>query len=420
MFHTGVFVVALLLVTAQSSAPALLEVPRPELRGVDTAVAAQLQDARAKLDAQIARRSTTAAAFGDTGRLYHAYGLVDAAAACYRNAALLDPTDFRWPYLLGVLFQDHYRLDEAAESLTRALAMPDRYYPAMVRLANIELARGRLDAAAAALAPARAHAPDDPALLAAAGELALARKQYAEAVALLTSALERQPRATRLHYPIGMAYRALGRLTEAREHLARAGEAGIRPLDPIVDEVRALRRGEHVFMMEGHTALRAGDLHGAAAAFAGALDASGGASVAALTNLAAVEARRGRTADALQHLRRAAEIAPQDAEVMFNLGVLLAFLQRHAEAEPLLRQAIERAPDDQPARVALGLTLLALNRHEDGVGMLEAVKAFEPARCADIIAALAAPARSSDESLRRRAAALDARIRLAANCAALK
>jgi tetratricopeptide (TPR) repeat protein len=409
--------VVVLLLGPQVVAPALLALPRPDLGAMEPALATRLRAAREELDARIAEGTATGALFGHSGRLYHAHGLVEAAAACYRNAALLEPQEFRWPYLLGVLFQENFRLDEAAASLSRALSYPDRYYPAMVRLATIELARGRLDAADAALAPARAHAPDDPALLAAAGELALARKQYDDAVTLLARALERQPRATRLHYPLAMAYRALGRMQDAREHLAVTGETGLRPLDPVVDEVLALRQSEHVFQMEGHTALRAGDAQGAATAFARALAASGNTSVAALTNLAALESRRGRTTEALDYLRRAAALAPRDTSVHFNLGVLLAFVQQHAEAEPLLRAVVERSPGDQPARVAWGLTLLALDRHAEGLTALEAVTEVEAARCPNLLAALAAPARSPDEPVRRRAAALEARLRRLGYCA---
>src|SRR5262245_11265512 len=129
--------ILLLAVLQSSSRPALVDVPRPALDGMEAAVKAQLAEARARLDGELAGRRPTAAMFGETGRVYQAYALAEAAEACYRNAEGLDPDDVRWPYLLAILQQDGNRLEEAAASLRRALARPARYYPAMIRLASV-------------------------------------------------------------------------------------------------------------------------------------------------------------------------------------------------------------------------------------------------------------------------------------------
>ena len=387
-------------------AATLVAVPDVSLDNLDAEVARQLGEVRRRLDTA-GTGAAGAAAFAEAGRHYHAYEMHAPAEACYRNAALLAPEDFRWPYLLGVLQQEAGRLEEALASIGRALAAPERYYPGLLRMATLQIALGRPQDAERWLAPARVHAPGDPALLAREGELALATARPQAAAAALEAALRREPRATRLHYLLGMAYRALGRREDALRELARAGPVGVRARDPLLEGVRALRVGESSFMIEGHQALRAGDTDAAAVAFARAAEASGGTSLPALLNLAAAEARRGRRDEAIARLGEARRLDPHHDAVLFNLGVLLAQAGRAAEAEPLLAAVVERAPSDAEARAEWGLALLALGRLDDAQRALAPVP-LDAARCERLREALAARAKGARDPA---AAALAGRAR---------
>lgn len=367
-------------------AAVLTPVPPVALDGLDPPVARQLGEVRRRLDA--APTSGRAAAFAEAGRHYHAYGMFAPAEACYRNAAALAPGDFRWPYLLAVVQQEAGRLEEAAASLTRALAGPERYYPGLLRMAALQLALGRPLEAERWLAPARAHAASDPALLALQGELSLALSQPEAAASALEDALRREPRASRLRYPLGMAYRALGRREAAREELSQAGAIGVRARDPLLEAVRSLRRGESSFMIEGHDAFRAGDFAAAAAAFSRAVAESGGSSVPPLLNLATAESRLGRRDVALARLAEARRLDPFHVAVLFNLGVLLAQDARPAEAEAVLADLVRRAPDDVEARSEWGLALVALGRLAEAERALRTVALDEP-RCRRLRDALA-------------------------------
>lgn len=386
------------------------EVPRVVLDGLEPEVAQQLQGVRERLDRALAKGGPAAAVYGEAGRHYQAYGLAAAGEACYRRAEQLDPADYRWPYLLGLLLFDDSRLDDAAAAFERALRRPEKYYPALVRLAGIYLTQGRLADAAATLGPAQRHAPDDAALLAAQGQLALAQGRPEEALRAFTRALERQPRATRLHYSLGMAYRALGRLDEARQQLALAGSVGVRPQDPLLDEVQALRLGERSHLLEGHTAFRARDYQSAAAAYRRALEASGATSVGALVNLAAAESQLGQAAAAVEHLRQAQRLEPGDTAVLYNLGALLLHAGRAGEAEAVLRDLLARAPGDDPARVAWALALLALERPTAALEALEQAGRIESERCAEVRARVASLEAGSDPVLAARARALEQRV----------
>ena len=55
-------------------------------------------------------------AYGGLGQLYHAYELTSAAEASYRNANRLAPEEHRWLQLLGDLYDQTGRLEEAEAS----------------------------------------------------------------------------------------------------------------------------------------------------------------------------------------------------------------------------------------------------------------------------------------------------------------
>jgi tetratricopeptide (TPR) repeat protein len=367
-----------------------VELPFPPLDDLEPVVAGQLREVRERVQQALRQRSTQAVVYGDAARHYHAYGLWPAAEACYREAVRLQPDEWRWAYLLGVVLEEQGRLDEAAASLERALVAPDKYVPALARVARVEFMRGQPQRAAERLGPVLRTTPVDAAVLALWGEVALALGRPQESVQALSRALAQKPEATRLRYTLGLAYRALGEGERARVELAAAGRVGLKPRDPLLEAVLELRRGEQAFLREGITAFRAGDLVGAEAAFERALASSAGHSKAALVNLAAVVAGRGRQAEALALLERARAVAPDDVLVLANLGALLAHAGRHGEAAPALRRVLELSPGDASARLELGLVLLALERHDEGLGVLASLEHIEAGRCQVLLQRLAA------------------------------
>ena len=80
--------------------------------------------------------------------------------------------------------------------------------------------------------------------------------------------------------------------------------------------------------------------------------------------------------DAVEHLRRATELAPDNAGAWHHLGEALAAEGALDEAEVAFRRAVELDPDDQLALTHLGHTALAAGRRDEGVRYL--------ARAADI------------------------------------
>lgn len=74
--------------------------------------------------------------------------------------------------------------------------------------------------------------------------------------------------------------------------------------------------------------------------------------------------------DAADHLRRATELAPRDADAWHHLGEALAAEGRTEEADAAFRRAVELNPEDRAALTHLGHTSLAAGRNEEAVDYL--------------------------------------------------
>ncbi len=372
----------------------LLPLAPPDLEHLEDAVAAQLRETGELLESILAEHgilaesgilakpgaapSAIADAFGQAGRLYHAYELAEPAAVCYGNAARLEPGDFRWVYLLAVLEHQEGRLEAAIASYERALELNPSSLPARVRLGEAYLADRRTDDARGAFERALEIEPGNAAALAGLGQVALSEKRYDVAVERLEAALAAVPAADRLHHPLGLAYRGLGDMDKAREHLGQRGKVGVKPADPLIDELPELKTGERVFLLRGHMAFRAGRIEEAAEAFRAALDAKPD-SVRARINLGSALAGAGRREEALAIYREALELEPDNRTARFNLGALLAQAGDAAGAAEALEVAVRLDASDVEARLELARALRRLGRADEALGHAVRAAELEPA-----------------------------------------
>ena len=328
----------------------------PDLSGLEPAVAAQIAEMR------------TLGSPGDLGQVYLAYGFNDAAADALRAAAALAPGDPRWPYLLGAADQAAGRLEDAAAAFTRALEMSPGAAAGWVHLGEIRLLQGRPEEAEAALRKAAAVPATNAAARSLLGQAALARRDFRSAVEHLEAALAAVPAANRLHYPLALAYRGLGDRARAEEHLARAGQVGLKAPDPLLDGVADLRLGERVALMRGRVAAQAGRYADAAQEFRKAL-AARPESVEARVNLGSVLASAGDREGAAEQLREALRLDPSNVTAHFNLGSLLAG-SAPAEARSHLEAVVAVRPEDAEARRLLAQAL------RDGGHLPEALEQY--------------------------------------------
>ncbi len=359
----------------------LLEIPLPDLSKLESSVAEQIRSVQQTFQGLGAQRDIAsgdlAEAYGDLGGLYHVYEFSDAAEACYRNAALLAASDYRWHHLLGRLQESVGRLHEAFDSYSAALKLRPKFAATLVHLGSVSLQLNEMERAAEAFAETLRINPNEAAAYQGLGEMKLAEGNFAASAKHFERALQLAPAANRIHYSLGMAYRGLGEMDKARSHLEQRGTVGVRVRDPLVDEFQLLLRGERVHLLRGRLAFSAGQFEQAAHSFEEAVNADP-ESARARVNFGTTLGRLGDTARALEQFRAALDIDQQNVTAHFNLGTLYARAGEHGQAAEHLLFVVGEQPKDLQAARELAKTLIHLGRNDEALKYLPNVVDSSP------------------------------------------
>ena len=105
-----------------------------------------------------------------------------------------------------------------------------------------------------------------------------------------------------------------------------------------------------------------------------------------LESQARADFEAGRVAEALAAMQRVVELAPDDAEVHFTLGVMALRTDRIDEAESELARAVALAPRNARFPAAHGLALRAQRRWRDAEGAFLRALLLEPGDASTIAA----------------------------------
>ncbi len=178
-----------------------LPIPSPPLTGLEPALADQISWGQQLIENTFkykAPLSEVAAAFGALGQLYHANDLAGFAEACYTQAAELAPDDYRWPHLLGVLYERGGEPEKAAAARAKAHELNADY-----DAENDPLAKG-LDKKAQA-----------ERIYLACGLFAINVQRFDVADRVLRKAIETNPDSVQAHVNLGTALVKLNENTEA-------------------------------------------------------------------------------------------------------------------------------------------------------------------------------------------------------------
>jgi tetratricopeptide (TPR) repeat protein len=277
------------------------------------------------------------------GKLFIAAEYFDAAEACFLNAQTLAPTEMRWPYYLGHVFRLKNETAKAAASFAQTLTLQPDHVPSLVWLAEMHLAASRPEAAEPLLIEAQSLQPKSGAVSYGLGRVALARQDYAKAVTYLEQALAIGPEATRIHYPLAMAYRGLGKRQQAEAHLRQRGEVDLPPADPLLESVAGLLQNTAAYETRGVKAL---------------------------------EARQWP--EAVANLRKAIELAPDNAFTRLNLGTALYMLGDADEAEKHYRAAVRLSPGLARAHFGIGVIMETRNQDREAIDAFAAAVKYDP------------------------------------------
>jgi tetratricopeptide (TPR) repeat protein len=404
-----------LLAAAATPLAAVREpLPPAALEGADTAIRELVGELRDRVESLEAAAGTSPKAlgfaYGELGRAAFFFHARELAQASLERATELDAQEYRWWYYLGALEQEDRALEAAAEALTHAAQLAPTDIPSRLRLAQVRLLEGKLDAAETLFTEIAARDAGDGAEYYGLGRIAAQRGDHAHAVELFEHALELQPEAAEVHQQLGLSYRALGDLEAARPHLTHQAKGELRFADPLITGMAQQFQTSSVY--RGMMAERSGRFAEAVTeyrkavesspdnvayrrALAGALGLAGRldesiAEYRDALNLAPNEAltrtrlakalvsRDGISDEALAEYRAAVGLAPGLAEARIGLAGALAGRGLWAQAAGHLSEVLKQTPDDVKVRLRRGQMRVALGQGEGALEDLERVMAATP------------------------------------------
>jgi tetratricopeptide (TPR) repeat protein len=326
----------------------LLPIPVPKLEGQAPDIRSGLDEARDAVNTLLVKPDASAArlasAYGDLGGLYQATYLRQSAELCFENAMRLEPQNFRWAYYDAWLAAQTGQTRLALARYEHARSLKPDYHPLTLRMADTWFDLDEMDKAQAAYTEVKAVAGLEAPALFGLGQIALLRRDYASAIDDFNKALQFDPGATRIHYPLAQALHAVKRDAEAKAQLAQRGERLPAVKDPLVEELDAMRNSATRYFVRAMKAIL--DQHNyqaAVTAFAKGLEAEPNNAVARVSYARALYLT-GRKDDARKALEQALVIQPDNTLGLFLLGVLYDEAGDAARAEANYRRVIALDP----------------------------------------------------------------------------
>lgn len=437
-FARAVFFAILVTGCAGPAAAPPPEIPASQRDGMPEPVRTAIADARrAVITAEEYAESPAAlaAAWGGLGDVFFVHGFDEPAREAYRKAAELAPAEFAWHYLLGMVEFSAGNLAGATAALDTALGLEPDNHAARIRRGRVHLQSGSLSAAEADFRRALEIQPDSAAALGGLGRVAVAQERYGEAVEWLQKALTLEPGADLLQHPLGMAYRGLDQLDQARRHLELRGNREPQVADPLLARVQSRSRSPQFYLQLGLDLADQGDLDGSLAMMARVLRLEP-ANARALLNSGELLARLGRLVDARAVFERLADAEPDSGQAHYYIGQVEELRDDPAAALAAYRKALEIDETHAQARAALARKLLENGEAQAAVSQFDrlaesAVTTEEELRyrywqaMAEIRAGRCERARAAIERARALsdlpvAAVTDAHVRLHATCVPAK
>lgn len=282
----------------------------------------------------------------DLGRLYVRQGRIDEAMAQFRDSAAANPRDPVPHMMMAVLNQSRNRDDEAMRGYEKAIELAPSFVGALNNLAYLLAVREQdLDRALDLAQRARELAAGDAAVADTLALVALTRKDYRWALALLEECAPQLASVPEVQYRLGLARKRLGLEAGARDALLRA--LGSDRDFAGRDDARVLLSVLDVSLQDAGEADRE-RLEQALKILPG--------NPSALARLARIEERRHETAKAIRLNEEALKEAADYAPALIALTRLTVDQPERALAYG--RKAREAAPQNAEAAHALGCAAL--------------------------------------------------------------
>lgn len=143
------------------------------------------------------------------------------AVEALERALELEPQNGRALIALGLTFNSQRRFADAKEALVGGLQLLPGNVDALVALGEAESGLDELEAAERSVQRALELAPEAPEALYVLGKIRMTQGRYAEARDILLRSAERNPRSSKTHYQLSLAYARLGDRERSAEELER-------------------------------------------------------------------------------------------------------------------------------------------------------------------------------------------------------
>lgn len=286
----------------------------------DPDVVAALTEARNSVQAH----PRSGQAWGELGMIFRAHELTTESNVCFDEAAKFDPTDPRWPYMLGL---HYYQIgsDEVLAPLQKAyqLAKDPEYKSAVrLRLAEAMYQRSQFDGAEKLFQEELSVNPQSPRAMLGLGVLAIERSDHQRAVQYLNAAVYSPYAHRKASGLLAASYRQLCQVALAEEYEREASKGSDESWpDPYVQECLRHQTGLAVRLWT------ADDLD-----------------------------KQGKYEDAAKIREEIVKTNP-DEQVLVSLGINLVKLHRYKRAEQVLRAALNKSPDRAITHDFLGVSL---------------------------------------------------------------
>ena len=297
---------------------------------------------------------------GRLAMLLHGFGQYELASTFYRRVGSIEPSNFRWPYYLGVAMTATGREAEAIPALRRAIELAPDYLPAHLRLGKLLRTAGDWDEGGDLYRQVVERHPDSARAHYGLGRVQFARGETQAALKSYRTASRLAPDFGAAHYGLGTVYRSLGEEEKARRHLLLFQRTQENPpplADPLLDSLRRLQSKAEYHYLRGLGFQRRAQFSEALGEFERALKEDP-RHAGAHANLFFSFLTLGDLVKAEEHYQAAHRLDPRLHEIHHNLGILRTLQKRDREAEEAFRQALELNPFRADSHYLLG-TILA-------------------------------------------------------------
>ena len=316
-----------------------------------------ISDGRSKVNELLSSTTTDtkqlASAYGKLGNLYLIHELLTSANACYDNAISLQSGHFPWRYYSAYLAHKNGEIHLALDRYQKAMELDPGYLPAKYRLAQVLVDLNRPEDATM-LFNALLEKPD---YLAAAnfglGQVFQSKQEHDKAIDHFRRALELQPQANKVHYPLAMSLRATGQIDQAKEHLKQFGKQEMVIKDPLVDALQALRNPASRHFAAAMTGTIRKNYSTAAAEFDKGLEYEPD-NLSARTSYARVLYLNGNKDEARVQLERVVSADPEKSLALFLLALLTDESGEPEAAKKLYLGVLELDPKHEGANFFIG------------------------------------------------------------------